>query len=92
MRHEVHALPELFLERLRRILPSHKLDQIANTFAERKPTTFRVNSLKASRDLVQEKLEKEGFRLKNVSWYQDAFVLSGGRQRELEKTENYPNN
>ena len=89
MRSEVNSLPKLFLDRLRKIIPSQKFDVIANTFAQTKPTTFRVNSLKASRQAVREKLEHQGFKLAPVSWFPDAFVLREGRLRELEKTESY---
>ena len=89
MRSSVRILPELFIERLKRIIPSQKLDAVANTFVDSKPTTFRINSLKADRNSVKERLEREGFRLESVSWYPDAFILRGGRLRDLEKTEIY---
>ena len=89
MRQEVQRLPQLFLERLRRIIPPQKWDGIANTFVEPKPTTFRVNALKASRERVREKLEHQGFRLEKVSWYPEAFILREGRLRELQETEAY---
>ncbi|MBI4372149.1 MAG: RsmB/NOP family class I SAM-dependent RNA methyltransferase [Candidatus Omnitrophica bacterium] len=71
------------------MIPVQKFDQIANTFASDKPTTFRVNTLKASRETVREKLEHISFRLEPVPWYPDAFILRGGRLRDLEKTEIY---
>ena len=89
MRSEVQKLPELFLERLRKIIPSQKWDAIANTFAEPAPTTFRANSLKVSPEVLREKLEHQGFRLEKVSWYPEAFVLRSGRLRELQETEAY---
>ena len=89
MRSEARLLPELFLSRLRKIIPSQKFDVIANSFTDTKPTTFRINSLKISRELVRENLERQGFRLASVSWYPDAFVLREGRLKELEKTESY---
>lgn len=89
MRSEVRKLPETFLDRLRRIIPPRKWDVVANTFTESKPTTFRINILKASAKTVREKLEREGLRLENVSWYGDAFILCEGRLRELEKTRVY---
>ena len=91
MRSSVRVLPELFLARLKKIVPSQKLDTVANTFADPKPTTFRINSLKAERNLIKEKLEHEGFRLESVSWYSDAFILREGRLKDLEKTESYRN-
>jgi len=89
MRSEVQKLPELFLARLRRIIPSKKWDQTANTFAESKPTTFRINTLKASVPILKEKLEHQGFRLEKVPWYPEAFILREGRLRELQETEAY---
>ena len=89
MRSEVQRLPELFLERLKRLVPPQKWDETANTFAEAKPTTFRVNTLKASPETLREKLEHQNFRLEKVSWYADAFILRGGRLRELQETEIY---
>ena len=89
MRSSVRVLPELFLSRLKKIIPSQKLDSAANTFSDQKPTTFRVNSLKTNRNSVKEELERQKFRLESVSWYSDAFVLREGRLKDLEKTEIY---
>lgn len=89
MRSEVRVLPELFLSRLRKIIPSQKWDSIANTFSQPKPTTFRVNTLKSSAQTIREALEKLGLRLQSVPWYRDAFILRQGRLRELEKADVY---
>jgi len=89
MRSEVQRLPAEFLERLRKIIPPQKWDEVANTFTEAKPTTFRVNTLKARPEEVREKLEHQGFHLEKVSWYPVAFILRGGRLRELQETEIY---
>ncbi len=89
MRNEVKRLPELFLERLKRLIPSQKWDAIANTFADKTPTTFRVNTLKASPEILKETLEHSGFRLQKIPWYPGAFILRGGILRDLQKTEIY---
>jgi 16S rRNA (cytosine1407-C5)-methyltransferase len=92
MRSEVQRLPELFLERFRRLVGPQKFDEMANTFAELKPTTFRVNTLKVGahgRAPLQEKLQHQGFRLEKVPWYPDAFILRSGRLRDLQETEAY---
>lgn len=89
MKSEVQKLPELFLERLRHIIPTQKWDALANTFAEPKPTTFRVNTLKARPEMIQERLEHQSFRLERVSWCPGAFILRRGGLRELQETEIY---
>ncbi len=91
MRSEARYLPELFLDRLHKMIPLRKWDQTANTFTQPKPTTFRVNMLRVSRESAWEKLNRQGFRLRAVPWYSDAFVLCEGRLKELEKTEVYLN-
>ena len=94
MRSEVQRLPAEFLERLRKIIPPQKWDEIANTFTEPRPTTFRVNTLKVGAthaSPLQEKLEHLGFRLEKVSWYADAFILKSGRLRDLQETKFYKN-
>jgi NOL1/NOP2/sun family putative RNA methylase len=89
MRSEVKNLPEKFLARLQKIIPSQKFDNIANTFAMEKPTTFRVNTLKRPVQEVREKLQSSGFRLESVAWYPDAFILRDGRLRDLQETDIY---
>ncbi len=90
MKNEVRRLPPLFLERLHRIFPSGKFDSIANTFAEPKPTTFRVNTLRATRETILDALRSfGGFRVDPVPWYRDAMILREGRLRELQQTDIY---
>lgn len=89
MRSEVQRLPALFLERLRKIIPTQKWDEVANTFTEPKPTTFRINTLTASGEMIREKLEHLGFGLEKVNGYPEAFILRRGRLRELQETDIY---
>jgi 16S rRNA (cytosine1407-C5)-methyltransferase len=89
MRSEAGVLPQEFLHRLQRLFPSSRWDRVVNTFTEPKPTTFRVNTLKADSDRLRERLEAEGFRLEPVGWYRSAFILRGGRLRELQQTPAY---
>ena len=89
MRPEISQLPGEFLERLRQIIPSNKWDEIANTFSEDRPTTFRANTLKTTVRTVREVLEQQGLKADLVSWYPDAMVLARGRLRDLQETDIY---
>lgn len=66
MRSELRVLPQQFLERLRRIIPSQRFDAVANTFTEPPPTTFRVNTLKATAARIREELQHAGFHAEPV--------------------------
>jgi NOL1/NOP2/sun family putative RNA methylase len=82
-------LPEPFLEKLRRLVPANQWDKVLKTFASERPVTFRVNSLKLVPSSLKERLEPLGFKVENIPWYKDAFILRKGRQRDLEKTDLY---
>lgn len=83
-------LPEKFLERLTTIVGPSVFTQIQKTFVER-PTTFRVNSIKASRQTVRQQFEDAGYKIKEIPWYPDAFILQNKSKRELTETDAYKN-
>ena len=82
-------LPEVFLEKLKKTVPTSHWDKVLKSFAQERPTTFRVNSLKTNPGSVKERLESQGLKLENLPWYKEAFILRKGRQRDLEDTELY---
>lgn len=81
-------LPADFLARLPRLVPPEQFDAVLHAFT-RRPTTFRVNTLKATRDAVVAELTAQGFALEAVSWYADAFILRNKSKRELIATSVY---
>ncbi len=84
-----NRLPQPFLDKLHKVIPLGQWDKTLKTFAQEKPTTFRVNSLKSSGGRIKEHLESQGLKIENVLWYKDAFILRKGSQRDLEKTDVY---
>ncbi len=82
-------LPSEFIQRIRRIYPPSISKKVLNSFLEKKATTFRINTLKADRLSVLKSLQKKGFKLQNVEWYKDAFILKNKSLRELQKTEEF---
>jgi 16S rRNA (cytosine1407-C5)-methyltransferase len=77
------------LEKLQRLVPPNQWEKVLKSFSLERPATFRVNSLKFSAGSLKEKLEPQGFKIENVPWYKDAFILRKGRQKDLEKTDLY---
>lgn len=62
--------------------------EIGKTFVMR-PTTFRVNTIKAQKAEVNNVLKQSGFKTTEVSWYRDAFILQNKSKRELMELEIY---
>ncbi len=75
-------LPAEFLERLAQMYGSPLINRITESFIER-PTTFRVNTIKATRAEILEFLRSTNYKVEPVSWYSDAFVLKNRTKREL---------
>lgn len=76
------SLPEKFLERLTEMFGVSLFREIEKTFVER-CTTFRINTIKGKKEEVIEVLNQNGFKIRQVSWYKDAFVLLNKSKREL---------
>lgn len=85
---KINQLPARFRERGLEIYGSYFWQQIEQTFVSR-PVTFRVNTIKNSRKEVMDELSSNGFKLKSVPWYRDAFILFNKKQSELEQTDLY---
>lgn len=86
MNEALNKLPERFLERLEKIVPEEKRDEVLETFCHERPTTFRANTLKITAEELEKELQQAKIAIERVSWYPDAFILHG------EKTElmNHP--
>jgi 16S rRNA (cytosine1407-C5)-methyltransferase len=83
-------LPPDFLARLPHIVPADQLNAVLMSFT-RRPTTFRVNPLKSTREELLEKLTAAGFQVESVPWYTDAFILRNKSKAELIATSMYKN-
>ena len=82
------SLPPAFYARLKKIIPPKKFNGVIKSFSQRKPTTFRVNTLKIPADELQEKLENRGFKVTRLNWYRDAFIFRDS-QKQLTETDLY---
>lgn len=71
------VLPPQFIERLERLLSPEMLAKVLPTFAIRRPTTLRVNTIKSTKAEIVQELSKLDIIFEEVEWMSDAFVLPG---------------
>lgn len=90
MRTEVTKLPEIFLDRLRYIFPQKRYHELVNTFAFKKPVSFRVNNAKTTPSAVKEALTRFRIKIFNLPWYRDAYIVDEPVQK-LQKLPLYQN-
>ncbi|MEK7571227.1 MAG: RsmB/NOP family class I SAM-dependent RNA methyltransferase [Patescibacteria group bacterium] len=82
-------LPEKLIGRLSELLPSQNDALLLHAFANKPLPAFRANTLKISTEKLPIRLENQGFLLKQLPWYPDAFVLQNKSVRELTETKEY---
>lgn len=80
-------LPELFVQRLRQIFPASRWDECLSSFGADKPTSFRVNRIKARPDEALGELAASGLHPDPVDWCGDAFCLAPGPDHRRRLTE-----
>lgn len=84
------SLPNAFLEKLERLIPTEKKEEVFASFCQQRPKTFRANTLKISAVELEKRLQSQGLDIEKVSWYPDAFILHGDSQT-LTNTPEYKN-
>ncbi len=91
MTDNVTGLPQDFVDRLKLLIPKDKLNDVLESFASRRPTTIRANTLKGSASELQKILTDQGAELEPVDWNPLAFVVKKPELRDLTNTEAYKN-
>lgn len=76
-------MPELFLQRLSRLVPPERVEECVRAFYEPPVVGARVNTLLAEREEVFGGLREAGFALHVVPWYPDAFWLPPEQREAL---------
>lgn len=78
-------LPTQYIERITEMYSAEEVEQLLAATETKRPTTFRVNTLKARAADVAKELRAHGFDIEQVNWYQDAFILRNKGLRDLEE-------
>ncbi len=81
------SLPEAFTERLEKIVPHERFDEIVKTFDAPKQVTFRVNTLKSSAQELESELAREGIAFERVGWLEGVYRISPDDKLRLTQTE-----
>ena len=89
MQHPWEVLPEKFRDRLSLFVDPKQSEEILESFCEKKPTTFRANTLKITANELAKALYQEGIKTQRVDWYPDAFILLDQPQKILMETQWY---
>jgi len=82
-------LPFDFIKRLDDIIPKEKRTKVLEVFSQERPTTFRVNTLKANPYDIYAKIKSYKIPLQRVNWEKNAFILPVNFKHKIVKTDEY---
>lgn len=82
-------LPDAFLDRLKGFIPQEFIEQVLASFATKRPTTLRVNTLKISVEGLLKKFQAAGIVIHPIPWNDLAFKVASPTLRELSETQIY---
>ena len=85
----MNNIPEFLIEKLNEQYGSELTKTIIDGYSKARKTSFRINTLKASKEEVLKELEKNNIILKNVSWYDDAFIVENTNEKVLQELDCY---
>ncbi len=83
MKKPQYVLPANFVDRLKSLASPQRYQSILTGFAQMRPTTLRVNTLKSNIDELKTLLTKRGISFQIVSWYRDALIIPSAPLRSL---------
>ena len=81
--------PEEFESRLNQFFPDYADVILRSLKSKKESVSFRVNLIKSDRIDVLRELKQNGFKVKDVLWNKDAFVLIDKTLRELQQLDIY---
>ena len=83
------AIPEFLKEKLENQYGKDLKEKILEGFFKKRKVTFRVNTLKANIEEIEEVLKKENIEFEKVDWSKEAFALKNAREEDIQKLEIY---
>lgn len=91
MTNDEQGLSVDFLTKLKQNVSNRRYKEIIHAFSLKKPTTFRVNTLKSENQALITSLADLGFEVEEASQIEHAFILKNKSLRELMETPSYKN-
>ena len=76
-------LPQPFLLKLQSTTPPDLLNSVLDSFCIKKPTSFRINTIKRTSSEILKRLDELRISVETVPWYENALILKHEADREI---------
>ena len=86
---EERKLPNFLIAKLQQQYGKKLTEQIIPGYGQQRVTTFRVNTLKANCEVIEEELKKTNIQYEKVSWYDEAYIVKNVTEKQLQELDIY---
>ncbi len=69
------TLPDIFIQRLKEIIPSKDFDAVLQTFVMDRQKSYRINTLKSDGKEVFKQFEDKKIKIKPLNWIEEGFLI-----------------
>ena len=83
------AIPEFLKEKLNTQYGEDLASKIFDGFSKKRKVTFRVNTLKASIEEIEDVLKNNNIEFENIKWSKEAFIIENAREEDIQNLEIY---
>ena len=82
-------IPEFLSKKLESQYGKEITKKILQGYTYKRPVTFRVNTLKAYREKIQQTLKENQIEYSNVEWNKEAFIIKNEEKEKIQQLDIY---
>ena len=86
-----YILPNFLEEKLKKQYSSEEMEKITNGYTSNRIMSLRINTIKTSKDKVENELKQNNIKFTEVSWYNEALIIENINENDIRKLNMYTN-
>ncbi len=86
-----YILPNFLEEKLKKQYSSEEIEKIINGYTSDRIMSLRINTIKTSKDKVENELKQNNIKFTEVSWYNEALIIENINENDIKKLNMYTN-
>ena len=87
----IKGIPSFLYEKLSKQYGEEMANKIIDGYSKNRPVTLRVNTLKNNVQNIKDIFLKQGYNVRELSWYKDALIIENISEKQIRQLDIYNN-